>query len=297
MQPPTKRLGELLVEANLISSAQLQEALTYQRMAGGRMGSNLVQLGFISEDVLMDFLAQKTGVPRLNPQDLQHVREDVLRRIPQRLAEQLTVFPVAYKEPKSLVLAMADPSDLNAIDSARFASGLSIEPVVAAHSVLKKAIAESYRSAAPARKSAAIEVGSSAPMDEGLPVTFDFAPQELMRTSTPAFPAKPGLPDFGKDPFFEGGAPAMTDPMGLFSNSETPVPGEAAPVTSAFETLPTLVPQARPSANTSVRLETYHTRTLVLGLLGLLNRRGILMEDELSRYILNALERGELKDE
>ena len=63
MQAETKKIGELLVEAGLISEAQLQEALRQQRIAGGRMGSNLVALGFVDEEVLMDFLAQKTGVP------------------------------------------------------------------------------------------------------------------------------------------------------------------------------------------------------------------------------------------
>ena len=144
MQAETKKIGELLVEAGLISEAQLQEALRQQRIAGGRMGSNLVALGFVDEEVLMDFLAQKTGVPRL---DTSHVDVplEVLKRIPRRLAEQFNLLPVAFKEPKTLVLAMADPSDLNAIDSARFASGLHVDPVVAAHTAIRHLIAEQYR--------------------------------------------------------------------------------------------------------------------------------------------------------
>ena len=143
MQGDTKKLGEMLVASGLITAGQLQEALRHQRITGGRMGSNLVAMGFISDDLLMDFLAQQTGVPRLDVRHL-NLPHAVLERIPRRLAEQLVILPVAFKEPKSLVLAMADPSDLNAIDSARFASGMTIEPVVASHSALKLAIAEQY---------------------------------------------------------------------------------------------------------------------------------------------------------
>ncbi len=144
MHSETKKLGEMLVDAGLITPAQQQEALRYQKAAGGRMGSNLVAMGMISDDSLMDFLAQQTGVPRLDVKHLD-VLPSVLERIPRRLAEQMTILPVAFKEPKSLVLAMADPSDLNAVDSARFASGLNIEPMVASHSALRLAIADQYR--------------------------------------------------------------------------------------------------------------------------------------------------------
>ena len=286
MQPPTKRLGEMLVETGLISAGQLQEALQYQRMAGGRMGGNLVQLGFISEDVLMDFLAQQTGVPRVDPQSLLKLPPDVLRRIPHRLAEQLTVLPIEIKEPKSLVLAMADPSDLNAIDSARFASGLNIEPVVASHSVLKKAIAEAYRTIEPERKGGAIEVGTHSNLDDGLPVSFQFdAPMEISRTNSllPPPPPNRGFPI--KDPFFDGPpAPPSLDPFGLFGGSGTPEPGMAGPPPNLD--MPKLVTsRAMTQAPAASLLESYDTRDLLLGLIKLLQKRGILNEDELQKFV------------
>jgi len=144
MTSENKKLGEMLLDAGLIDEAKLAEALRHQRIAGGRMGSNLVALGFVSEEVLMEFLAHQTGVPRLDVRNLD-VPVEVLRRIPRRLADQMNILPVNIQEPKSLLLAMADPSDLNAIDSARFASGLNIEPMVVSYSSLKLAIAEQYR--------------------------------------------------------------------------------------------------------------------------------------------------------
>ena len=70
MQPETKKLGTLLIEAGLISAAQLQETLRHQRISGERLGSTLVAEGLINEDSLMDFLAKQTGVPRLDVKSL-----------------------------------------------------------------------------------------------------------------------------------------------------------------------------------------------------------------------------------
>jgi hypothetical protein len=297
MQPPTKRLGEMLVETGLISAGQLQEALQYQRMAGGRMGGNLVQLGFISEDVLMDFLAQQTGVPRVNPQHLANLPKEVLKRIPHRLADQLTILPISFKEPKSLVLAMADPSDLNAIDSARFASGMSIEPMVASHSVLKKAIAEAYRNLDAGNKSGHIEVGSPANLDEGLPVSFQFdaIPIEISRTSTPyVASARTGVPV--KDPFFDGAITSLAkDPFGLFGNAETPDPGLASPPPPTLDMPKLITSRAMTQTQANNLIESYETRVIVLGLIKLLQKRGILDDVELQKFIAGLLDSGEIK--
>ena len=200
MQAETKKIGELLVEAGLISEAQLQEALRQQRIAGGRMGSNLVALGFVDEEVLMDFLAQKTGVPRL---DTTHVDVplEVLKRIPRRLAEQFNLLPVAFKEPKTLVLAMADPSDLNAIDSARFASGLHVDPVVAAHTAIRHLIAEQYRKVESATPRT-VEVGGNLEPDAPLPVSvaFETLPDPRATGGFSIQAPAAGAKSYGKDP-------------------------------------------------------------------------------------------------
>ncbi|HEX9082409.1 MAG TPA: hypothetical protein VF768_09020, partial [Holophagaceae bacterium] len=235
MQQPTKRLGELLVEAGLITPAQLQSAITHQKIARGRLGSNLVALGYISEEVLMDFLSHQTGVPRMDVRSLD-VPPEILKLIPHRLAEQFTILPVSIKEPKSLVLAMSDPSDLNAIDSARFASGLHIEPVVASHSALRKAIADLYRRVGQGASSAVtIELGADSP-DEGLPLPFPIEPLPVpLPSAPPPAPsgASQGFGGFPPDPFFDG-PPGLTqpvhiDPFGLFDPGQSPKPAPPAP--------------------------------------------------------------------
>jgi len=281
MHPETKKLGELLVESGLISPGQLQEALRYQKAAGGRMGSNLVAMGIISEDSLMDFLARQTGVPRLDVKHLE-VQASVLERIPRRLAEQMTILPVSFKEPKSLVLAMADPSDLNAVDSARFASGLSIEPMVASHSALRLAIADQYRKLESGTLGVTIEV-SRTPMDESLPVNFELPPPMSM-------PQKQAPAGFPRDPFFDGipARPEQPSPFQFFTETpEAPKPTDSQG----------LIIHARSAMSEQIQpVESYQTRTLVLGIVRLLQRRGILGADELQRFLNNLIEAGEITD-
>jgi hypothetical protein len=292
METENKKIGEMLVEAGIISSAQLQEALRQQRITGGRMGSNLVALGFVSEDLLMDFLAQKTGVPRLDLKNLD-IPASVLQRIPKRLADQLNVLPVSIKEPKSLVLAMTDPSDLNAVDSARFASGMNIEPMVASYSALKQAIAEQYRKlAAPVAKT--IEVGQAASLDEGLPVNFDLQASPLeVRSAHPPVSSK----DYGGDPFFDSKNQVPPSPFSFFAGDELAVSLPDAPTTPGVALPTPMIIHARSSDGPRLRrLDSFQTRTLVMGLIKLLQRRSVLGDDELQRYISNLIDSGELED-
>jgi type IV pilus assembly protein PilB len=308
MQSHVKRLGEMLVDAGLITPAQLQEALRHQRFAGGRMGTNLVALGFVSEEVLMDFLAHQTGVPRADFRTL-NVDSDVLKRIPRRLAEQLTILPIEFKEPKTLVLAMADPSDLNAIDSARFASGLTIDPVVASHSALRAAIAEQYRKLDPGSPTAiTVEVGPPLNLDDGLPVNFEIP--ALGAVAPPKPPPVTSPKSYPLDPFFDGSQPAASlDPFGLFdAQAVEPPPVPAAPElppallsanpTSTFPGASGgLIPSRSAKEGRTRSLETFQTRTIVHGLVRLLQKRGVLGEDELQRFLSNLIENGLIKED
>ena len=301
MQAPTKRLGEMLVDAGLITPGQLQSAITHQKIAKGRLGSNLVALGFITEEVLMDFLAQQTGTPRVDIRAA-NPPPQLLKLIPQRMAEQFTMLPVAFKEPKSLVLAMSDPLDLNALDSARFASGMNVEPVVASHSALRQMIPQLYARVEPlgANSPTVLEVGEGMMPDDGLPMPgfeMEALPVKIPLTSGPA--GKPWSPD----PFFDPSAPtqnlplpglpseALVDPFGLFDDS--PVPGLGRSLQPAP---PPGVVQSRTLETTLRRLDTYETRVLTLGLIKFLQRRGIVGEGELERFLANLVESGELKE-
>ena len=283
------------MDAGLLLPSQLQEALRHQRFSGGRMGTNLVSLGFISEDVLMDFLAQKTGVPRVELRALD-VPVSVLERIPRRLAEQMFILPISFKEPKSLVVAMADPSDLNAIDSARFASGMNIEPVVASHSSLKIAIPDQYRK---------LEILSNRAHDihggdqeEGLPVPLDLSPKPLdIKIAPPPIAFAPPKPkEYPADPFFNEAKDIPTPPPFAFFEMNPPAAEPLIPPSLGGEQ-PMIIPARESQRRSTKPLATYQTRTLVLGLIQLLQRRGVIGEDELERFIAQQIDNRSLKDE
>ena len=79
------KLGEILVRENLVTPQQLREALDYQRTSGGRLGSNLVKLGIISDDVITTVLSKQYGVPAINI-DLFQIDDEVVKLISQEVA-------------------------------------------------------------------------------------------------------------------------------------------------------------------------------------------------------------------
>jgi type IV pilus assembly protein PilB len=138
------KLGEILVRENLITAQQLRDALDYQRDKGGRLGSNLVKLGFISDDVITAVLSRQYGVPSINL-DLFHIEEETINLISQEVALKYTVLPIS-KVGATLTLAMADPTNVFAMDDIKFMTGLNIEPVIASETSIHAAIGRYYSS-------------------------------------------------------------------------------------------------------------------------------------------------------
>ncbi len=136
------KLGEILVRENLVTPQQLREALDYQRANGGRLGSNLVRLGMISDDVITAVLSRQYGVPSINL-DLFHIETDVIRLISQEVALKYTVLPIS-KVGATLTLAMADPTNVFAMDDIKFMTGLNVEPVIVSEASIQMAIGKYY---------------------------------------------------------------------------------------------------------------------------------------------------------
>jgi hypothetical protein len=221
-------------------------------------------------------------VPRLDVKNLE-IPHAVLQRIPRRMAEQLTILPVSFKEPKSLVLAMADPMDLNALDSARFASGLNIEPMVAGHTALRLAISEHYaRLGAPGSNPHPLPVEPAAAQAESLAVPFQLS----LTPYEPPPPAHGGARDYPRDPFFPDAPQEEVSPFNFFSGQE--------PEAASAPEQPPIIHQRSALAEKVRPLENFGTRALVLGTIRLLQRRGILGNDELQRLLVNLAEAGEI---
>ncbi len=136
------KLGEILVRENLLTPQQLREALDYQRTNGGRLGSSLVKLGMISDDVITAVLSRQYGVPSINL-DLFHIETDVIKLISQEVALKYTVLPIS-KVGATLTLAMADPTNVFAMDDIKFMTGLNVEPVIASEASIQMSIGKYY---------------------------------------------------------------------------------------------------------------------------------------------------------
>lgn len=129
------RIGDLLVRTGLVTSEQLTLALENQRQHGGLLGAHLVKLGFIAEDALMECISQQYGVPIIELAGYE-LDENILQLIPRELAIKHMLVPLVVKD-RVLTVAMADPSNILAINDIKFITGHDIQVVLAPESGIK----------------------------------------------------------------------------------------------------------------------------------------------------------------
>ncbi len=132
------RLGDLLLKAQLITQDQLTKALEEQRSLGGRLGEVLMRLGFVSEEDIIECLSHQFGVPSINLRHFE-IDEAVAKLVPVDLARKYNVVPV-NKTGATLTVAMADPTNIFAMDEITFMTGYRVEPVVASEEAIRAAI-------------------------------------------------------------------------------------------------------------------------------------------------------------
>ncbi len=136
------RLGELLLREKRVTPAQLQEAVNFQRTNGGRLGTTLVKLGFLTDDDITSVLSRQYGVPAINLRD-EEVDQAVARLIPFETATKYNAIPIR-RNGTTLTLAMTDPTNVFAMDDVKFMTGLHVEPVVASDTAIREAIAKNF---------------------------------------------------------------------------------------------------------------------------------------------------------
>ncbi len=135
------------MDAGLITETQLQAALSSQKTWGGKLGSTLVRMGFAREEDILRCLSAQLRLPAV---DFRKVRISprAVAAVPLRIAEKYHVMPVALKEElgkRAVILAMADPTNLDAISEIEFQTGVNVRPVVATESGITRAINYYYR--------------------------------------------------------------------------------------------------------------------------------------------------------
>ncbi len=145
----SQRLGDLLVREKVITPEQLERALKAQRESGNhtRLGSTLVQLGYISDEEVTNFLSRQYGVPAINLQYFE-IDPTVIKLVPEETAKRYQILPLS-RVGAALTIAMADPTNVFAIDDIKFMTGFNIEPVVASEPAIAEAIEKAYGSSAP----------------------------------------------------------------------------------------------------------------------------------------------------
>ncbi len=141
----TPRIGELLVTEGLLTRPELEQALTAQQIYGGRLGTVIVEHGFVHEDDLARLLARQLGVPVVSREDLADVPPDVRALIPQAMAIKYGIVPFRYHEARNRVsVAMADPTNLQLGDEIQFALGRGTEFFACPEIVLGRALEKYY---------------------------------------------------------------------------------------------------------------------------------------------------------
>ncbi len=143
------RIGELLLKEKRITPAQLQEALNYQKTNGGKLGYNLVHLGFVTDEEITALLSKQYGVPSINLTQFE-VDAAVIKLIPSETANKYQIVPLS-RSGATLTIAMTDPTNVFAMDDIKFMTGYNVEPVVASETAVSEAIKRYYPSTPPPR--------------------------------------------------------------------------------------------------------------------------------------------------
>ncbi len=141
-----KRLGQLLVEAGIITAEELSQALDRQRLTGERLGEALAELGFVSERDIVRALAGQLEIEVFDPSKVAALDPEVVLAIPETMARHHHALAVE-RDGDVLTVAMADPLDLVALDDIRVASGCGLKPQVGTQEEIDAAITEAYRNA------------------------------------------------------------------------------------------------------------------------------------------------------
>jgi hypothetical protein len=255
------KLGELLVRAGVLDDFKLKAALAEQQRWGGRLGRILVEMNFVSEDLLVKALSKQLGVPRARLEQLD-VPPDIVGRIDPQFASTHALCPERYlPEKKTLLVAMVDPTNVGAIDELRFKTGLRIETSLAGELEITQAIDTLFYGRAEQDRRfdiSAVERASGptlmleqdglkqtpAPQLNYSPNARDFAQsqqQQQQPSYAPPATIQPSLPPFAPQPFSAAAreiTPMNPPPTRVEKTPRTtppPLPTQRGPSTAALE--------------------------------------------------------------
>src|SRR5712692_1786949 len=136
------RIGELLLKEKRITPDQLQQALTQQKANGGKLGYNLVKMGFVKDEQITTLLSKQYGVPSINLAQFK-IDPTIVKLVPTETARKYQVIPLS-RSGSTLTIAMTDPTNVFAMDDIKFMTGYTVEPVVASEVAITDAVEKYY---------------------------------------------------------------------------------------------------------------------------------------------------------
>ena len=164
-----KRLGDLLLENNIITKEQLEQALAKQKDTNMRLGQTLIALGFVTEEDILNTLEIQLGIPQIK--NLNSLDVDLIKTVPESLIRRHLVIPLK-KTGNRLMVAMFDPLNLMAVDDLKIATGCEIDPVLTSYREIEKVIQKIYGLSA-WRQTLSNNTDSNRPDDSTLLLTFE----------------------------------------------------------------------------------------------------------------------------
>jgi type IV pilus assembly protein PilB len=136
------RIGELLLKEKLITPEQLSQALAQQKANGGKLGYNLVKMGFVKDDQITTLLSKQYGVPSINLAQFK-IDPTIVKLVPTDTARKYQIIPLS-RAGSTLTIAMTDPTNVFAMDDIKFMTGYTVEPVVASETAITDAVEKYY---------------------------------------------------------------------------------------------------------------------------------------------------------
>jgi type IV pilus assembly protein PilB len=147
------RIGELLLKEKLITPEQLQQALAQQKSSGGKLGYNIVKMGFVKDEQITALLSKQYGVPAINLASFK-IDLTIIKLVATETARKYQIVPLS-RSGSTLTIAMTDPTNVFAMDDIKFMTGYTVEPVVASEVAISEAIEKYYPSGKPGAGGAA----------------------------------------------------------------------------------------------------------------------------------------------
>src|SRR5882672_9011800 len=170
------RIGELLLKEKRITPEQLQEALNYQRQNGGKLGYNLIKLGYVKDEEITALLSKQYGVPSIALTQFE-IDAAVVKLVPAETAQKYQIVPLS-RSGATLTIAMTDPTNVFAMDDIKFMTGYNVEPVVASETAVIEAVLRYYPTGAAKQGPKASSQPSTVAVSSG-PSALDMATKGL----------------------------------------------------------------------------------------------------------------------